>query len=364
MEKNTTFFKTALAVMFSLLSASTGLQFWNNYKQEDFEKTVNEQLKGKLSADATEIATLNTKLKNAISKMITHEEMQKRTDAILKRIGDSSESLQKHLDKTDAKIYSYSERVSNIETKLNGVSKVIIKNKRGEKIKVEPPKEDWEGVKPENFLTCFYHYDKKKCPRINYNWESSHKNKGNTVAKFDTQNLWLREEGDIKLNLAFKVNVVTYGEDQTKLGSGAIKNQAVFIQAGYIENGEFFALAEDTLEKGNPNLDPKFFSTPPKTTKTKSYGRFEPSYFVGVSSLPMENLDIGLIGGGTFVNFFDATLRLGGEIYISNENFGLGPHISYHYSFAGKFLNVAPSFSYLFSTEKNLFSFGLSFQIW
>ena len=71
-----------------------------------------------------------------------------------------------------------------------------------------------------------------------------------------------------------------------------------------------------------------------------------------------------LFGGGSFLNLYDAKLRLGGTGYISNSYFGIGPTISYHPKIAGKHFNFAPNISYLLSSDRDHLSLGLIFQVW
>jgi len=347
------------------LSISTALQFWNSYKQKELESTISKQLKGELSANAREISKLRTDIKTAQSKMLSYDDMQNRTEEIIQSIGESSQGLQKHLDSTDAKIISYQKRFSRIESRLeNGISKISGKVDR----KAPPPKptKEWKGISENDFLTCFHHYDPVKCPEISYSWNTSEQNKGKPIAGFKTDNLWLSKAGNIDLNLAFRVDVITYSEDQSKLGSGAVKNQGIYVKAGYLtQEGEFKTIAEDKLIEGDPNLDPKFFYVPTVPYgHSKKYGLFEPAYYVGLALLPMEEYDIGLIGGGSFVNVLDAKLRLGGIAYISNSYFGVGASLSYHPKIGGKYLNFAPNISYLFSAERNNLSLGMLFQVW
>ena len=348
------------------LFLSTALQFWNNYKQQKFESTIQQQLEGVLKGKAKEIAKLREDLNTAQSEMISYKEMESRTEQIISEIGSKTDALQRHLDDTDAKIISYSKRFSSIEKTLrSGKIRVKVDGKtKPEKIKA--PNQDWKGVDADDFLTCVHYYDPDKCPNISYSWATTFQNGGKPVGEFRTRNLWLSEEGLLDLNLAFRVDVITYGEDQDRLGSGAAQNQGVYIKAGYFsEDGSFVTLAEDKLIEGDPNLDPKFFYVPTVPYgHTKSYKRFEPAYYAGLGLLPTEEYDMGIQAGGSFVNLFDAKLRMGGVGYISNTYFGIGPSISYHPTIGGKHLNFAPNVSYLFSSQRNNLSLGLLFQVW
>lgn len=348
------------------LFLSTALQFWNNYKQQKFESTIQQQLQGVLKGNAQEIARIDGELKTAKSEMISYEQMEKRTNQIISAVGTQTQALEDHLKKTDAKILSYSSRFTAIEKTLKG-GKIKVRVEGREKPKeIKQPTQDWRGVDADDFLTCVHYYDPDKCPPISYTWAMQYQNKGKSIAQFTTRNLWLEEAGQLDLNLVFKVDVLTFGENPDSLGSGAVQNQGVYIKGGYFsEDGKFITIVEDKLIEGDPNLDPRFFYVPSVPYgHTKTYGTYEPAYYVGLGLLPTEEYDMGIQAGGSFVNLFDAKLRMGGVGYISNTHFGIGPSISYHPKIGGKHLNFAPNLSYLFSSVRNNLSLGLLFQVW
>ena len=348
------------------LFLSTGLQIWNNYKQQKLEDTISLQLEGVLTANATKISELQENINSAKSKMISYSDMENRTEDIISQIGNKTEALEKHLNETDSKILSYSQRFSRIEKTLKGgkIKVQITGQKTTEEIKA--PTSEWNGIDADDFLTCVHYYDPDKCPSISYSWETNYKNGGQPVGAFRTENLWLSDFGNLDLNLAFKIDVVTYGENQDSLGSGGVQNQGVYIKAGYFsESGEFITLVEDKMLEGDPNLDPKFFYVPTVPYgHSKKYKTFEPAYYAGLSTLPNQEYDMGVQVGGSFLNLLDAKLRMGGVGYISNTYFGAGLSISYHPKLGGKYLNFAPNVSYLFSSERNNLSLGLLFQVW
>ena len=348
------------------LFLSTALQFWNNYKQQKFESTIQLQLQGVLKGNAEKIARLDKELKTAKSEMISYKEMEKRTKQIISEVGTQTQALEDHLKETDAKILSYSSRFTEIEKTLHG-GKIKVRVEGREKPKeIKKPTQDWRGVDADDFLTCVHYYDPDKCPPISYTWAMEYQNKGKSIAQFTTRNLWLEEAGQLDLNLVFKVDVLTFGEDPDSLGSGAVQNQGVYIKGGYFsEDGKFVTLVEDKLIEGDPNLDPRFFYVPTVPYgHSKKYKRYEPSYYVGTSLLPTLGYDMGIQAGGSFVNLFEAKLRIGGVGYISKDYFGVGPSISYHPKIGGKYLNFAPNISYLVSSEKQALSLGLLFQVW
>ena len=87
-------------------------------------------------------------------------------------------------------------------------------------------------------------------------------------------------------------------------------------------------------------------------------------FYLGVGFLPNKSFEAGLSASASMFNTWEGQLRLGGQALISNEFFGIGPSVSYHYRMDGRYLNFAPNVSYLLSSNSQELTLGLSFQLW
>ena len=184
---------------------------------------------------------------------------------------------------------------------------------------------------------------------------------------FTSRNLWTGEGSGVDFNLAFKVVAITYGEDQSRLGSGAVQNQGIHIYGGYFdEQGKFISLPglESEMYSGDPNLDSKLIYVPKVDAKggRLTLKRFEPSLLVGST---YQWGEFGLSIGGSFINFGKGEYRLGGNLSIGESNQYLGLMGTWHPYIMGKNLNIAPGIGWVYGTDgSNTWSLGVHFQVW
>lgn len=310
-------------------------------EQDKAQQTIIEQLEGKLSATARQLASLNDELMLVNSKLITQDQMNSMSDELLQ----NHQELQKFMVDTKAELKSYSTRLAKISVQLKEGSK-----------RAELP-----SSAPSEFKDCMK--DPSSCKPLPIKWESEHKVDGKSILTFNTPNIWT-DGFSYDLNLAYNVEVITIGED---CDTGSMGNQGVYIKAGYFEdNGKFKAVGESKMMKGDRGLDPKFILTPNCGKKLELGGKqlFEPSIFGGVSYVYKS---MGIFGGVSFMNFLDkGNLRLGvGGNYNAKGHLSFGLVLNYYPVIVGKTLNVAPTIGIVWKDNLTpTYLLGLSFNIW
>jgi hypothetical protein len=352
--------KVALSVVASLLVASLSMTAWSSYKMNTFQDTLSRQLRGELSATAQALTRAQNELGTIKSEMVNQREMVKRSAEIISTLDQKTqESIDRFQRETGAKVDSISVRFTRMETRLErGIKKI-----GDQKKPVAPPPSDWKGVSKEDQRRCSSYPD--KCEPFKFSWESPFKVKGDPLALFSTPNIW-GEEFTLDLNLAFKVVVIGYGEDQSRLGSGAAQNQGIHIYAGYLDeqSGKFVAIAEQELLEGDPLLDPKMFYRPKVDPDkvVRGLDLIEPSLLVGVS---YQQNQTGLSVGASLLNFKKGEYRVGSNVSLTSEDSYLGAFLSYHPQLLEKSLNIAPSVGYMWNKDLNpTWSLALHFQVW
>lgn len=290
--------------------------------------------------------------------MLSADELERRSEDIISRLSSQTqEQLSRFREETNAQVDSIGVQISRL-----GVSLKRGKTTRGKtqpKEPTAPPPSTWEGFKIEHITWCEQHPE--TCDPFYFMWESEHEVKGSPIATFTTPNLW-GNDFQLKLNLAFRVTAVNFRESPTE---GVVQNQSIRVEAGYLdESGDFVALSETEMFKGDPNLSPEFFYQPSAPVQPKKKMRlFEPSVFLGVGWSPASN--VGLLAGGSFVNLREGEIRLGANALINTEYFGIGPQLSYHPKLLGKNLNIAPSLNALYGADNHFtWGIGILFQVW
>lgn len=353
-------YKVASVSLASLFALSMGANIWSVYKTSTFEATVQEQLEGKLSATATAISNLNEKVSTINSQMVSRDDLERRSDEIIRGLDEKTQRhIARYQSETGAKVDRIAVRFTRMETRLDkGISR--IGGKLDSQRKTPPPPTSWKGVSVEDQHRCSDHPE--RCEPFQFSWESPFKVSGSPLARFSSPNIWGGQFA-LDLNLAFKVVTIGYGEDQSQRGAGAVQNQGVHIYAGYVGDNGFVPIAEQTLLKGNPNLDPKMFYVPQgDVIKLKSLRLFEPSFLVGST---YQGGEFGLSLGGSLLNLAKGQYRLGGNVIITESLPYVGAFVSYHHRFLDKPLNLAPSFGWVLgSDQSNTWSLGLQFQVW
>jgi len=163
------------------------------------------------------------------------------------------------------------------------------------------------------------------------------------------------------------VVAINYGENQSRLGSGAVQNQGIHIYGGYFdEQGKFVALPglESELMSGDPNFDPLLLYIPKNDAVPQplTLRLFEPSLLVGST---YQGGEFGLSIGGSFINFSKGQYRLGANFALAESNQYLGLMGTWHPYIMGKNLNIAPGLGWVYGTDgSNTWSLGVHFQVW
>ena len=346
----------AMYVFLGLFSLSVVGQGWVAYKTSQLDSLIEEQLEGKLSATAREIVSLREEVKTARASLLKASEVQERASVLMEGMSAETRArIEAFIDETGAKIEDISVRFTSIETTLKRGSAT-----RGAKppTPTPPPPPEWKGVSAEDQKRCESYPE--KCAPFPFTWEANERVNGKSIGVFSTPNLW-GEEFSLRLNLAYRVQAITFR------GEGVVRNQGVYIQAGYFnDKKEFVMVAEDKLLSGDPNLDPQLFYTATTSTITpsvKSLRLLEPSALVGVN---WALGGFGLAFGASLLNLNEGRYRLGGNItLVSGGGVLAGVMGSYHPRILGKNINIAPSVGAAWDTQLTThLTLGLFFQVW
>lgn len=343
-----------------LLALSLANNAWMTYKMNQLDITIQKQMKGELSKEARLIAAFKAEVNTVKSEMLSKKELEKESSKIISDLDEKTQSaIKKYRDETGAEVKAISERVVGMEGRLKkGIGKIG----RAVEEKTAPPP-SWKGVDSLDITRCSDHPD--KCSPFKFSWESPYQVNGKPLAKFSSMNLW-KGLGGIDLNLAFKVVAITYGENQSRLGSGAVKNQGVHVLGGYLkEDGSFVAIPglESKLFNGDPNLDSKFIYIPEKDfEKTSTMKLFEPSLLVGST---YQSNEFGLSIGASLLNFKKGEYRIGANGVLTPSNVFIGAKATWHPYLLGKNLNIAPGLGWVLGSDgNNTWSLGVHFQVW
>lgn len=358
-------FKYALYGLVSLFLVSMGGNAWSVYKMTTMQDTITEQLEGKLTANALAIADkIDTELGTVKSQMVDRSQLDTFANEIIGELDTKTQkAIRKFTDETGAKVDSISKRFVRMEARLDqGISRIGKKVDRQRKTP-HPPK-SWKGVSRQDQTRCADHPE--RCEPFEFSWHSPFSLKGKPIYTFSSRNIW-GGKGSLDLNLAFKVVAITYGEDQSRLGSGAVQNQGIHVLGGYFdEQGEFVEIEglESKLLQGDKNLDPKLFYVPKVDPSNVRLGLslFEPSLLVGSTYQASE---FGLSIGGSFLNLRKGEYRLGANFSLTESNQYLGVMGTWHPYILGKNLNIAPGLGWVLGADgSNTWSLGVHFQVW
>lgn len=349
--------------LMSLFFLSVAGNAWTVYKATKMESTIEEQLKGKLSAAAKEISALNTKVGTIKSKMVKRDELDKFAEEVIGNLDEKTQSsIKEYMDKTGARIDDISERYIQMKGKLDkGIGRIGNRTNTERKPEPKPPK-SWKGVTRSDQYKCEDHPE--RCEPFKFRWESPFSFKGSPIYTFSSNNIW-EKKGKMSFNLAFKVVGITYREGNG-LGSGAVQNQGIHIMGGYIDKGKFVPIEgiESKLLHGDENLDSRIKYVPKVDIGTPKLGLslFEPSLLVGST---YQSGSFGLSIGSSLLNLYKGDYRLGANFILTEESPYLGATATWHPRIAGKNLNIAPGLGWVFDKDGNsTWSLGLHFQVW
>ena len=349
--------------LLSLFLISVGGNAWSVYKMQRMDATIQDQLAGILSDNATKIAQINTDLGTVKSQMVDRATLDRMSSEIISDLDSKTqESIRRFTSETGARVDAISQRFVRMEGRLNrGISSL----KRGRsRAPTPPPPQSWAGVSREDRHRCSDHPE--RCEPFEFSWHSPFSLNGRPIYTFTTKNLWSDLDTNIDFNLAFKVVAITYGEGEG-LSAGAVQNQGVHIYGGYFdERGKFVPLEglESVLMQGDENLDPKLIYIPKVSPTTVRLGltMFEPSLLVGST---YQQGEFGLSIGGSFINFAKGEYRLGANFALAESNQYLGLMGTWHPYIMGKNLNIAPGLGWVVGADgSNTWSLGVHFQVW
>lgn len=350
--------------LLSLFLISVGGNAWSVYKMQRMNDTIQAQMKGILDENQRKMSEINTALGTVQSQMVDRATLEAKASQI---IGDldtkTQDAISKYTSETGARVDAISKRFVRMESRLEaGITRI---GDRVDRQKTTPPPADWKGVSRQDQVRCADHPE--RCEPFQFSWHSPFSLKGKPVYSFTSRNLWSGEGSGVDFNLAFKVVAITYGENQDRLGSGAVQNQGIHIYGGYFDDqGNFVALEglESTLMEGDPNLDQKLIYVPKVDPSNVRLGLklFEPSLLVGST---YQEGEFGLSIGGSFINFAKGEYRLGGNFILAQSNQYLGLMGTWHPYIMGKSLNIAPGIGWVLGADgSNTWSLGVHFQVW
>ena len=352
--------------LLSLFLISVGGNAWSVYKMQRMDATIQDQLNGILTENARKIAAIDTTLGTVQSQMVDRATLEQRASEIVSGLDQKTQdAINRYTSETGAKVDAISRRFVRMETRLEaGVTRIGDSVQRQ---RTSPPPETWRGVSTQDQRWCADHPQDRRCQPFKFSWHSPFSLRGRPVYSFSSRNLWTGEGSGVDFNLAFKVVAINYGEDQSRLGSGAVQNQGIHIYGGYFdEQGKFVALPglESELLSGDPNLDPQLIYVPKVDAPTSrlTLSMFEPSLLVGST---YQGGEFGLSVGGSFINFSKGEYRLGGNFSIGESNQYLGLMGTWHPYIMGKNLNIAPGLGWVVGADgSNTWSLGVHFQVW
>lgn len=336
-------------------------QYSKSNIEDTLAQTVAEQLSGKLSENASLIASAREDIKQVRSRMVTHEELQESTSALTRDLSEQTRSsIGQYMKQTNARIDMVTRAFKRVEINLSkGSSRVGKPSKKPSK----PAPEEWGGLSAQELSWC--KDVPGKCAPFVYSWESEHRVNGKPVARFASDNLW-GDQTTLDLNLAFKVTALTYRADPNKPDDGLVRNQGIHLMAGYIdEKGDFVALAEDKILSTDPRFEGLSIYSPTQVYKANEIGLFDLSVLAGFGYVYQDGL--ALSAGTSLINLSKGRYRLGVRgIFTENRGLGAGAFASWHPAILGKEINLAPfvGYDYLFKDGFHAPSLGLYFKVW
>ena len=115
---------------------------WTVYKTTKMDSTIQEQLSGKLTQTAKDIASLNERVGTIKSKMVNRSELDSFADEVIGNLDEKTQSsIRRYMDKTGARIDDISERFVKMEGDLDkGIARIGGRTTRVREPKPKPPK--------------------------------------------------------------------------------------------------------------------------------------------------------------------------------------------------------------------------------
>lgn len=345
----------ALYAYLGLSGVLLGKQVFFPASEIEFEQIISEQLEGKLGPSARALSELNLKVNAVESRMVTHSELQERSKEIIGDLGAKTQrDIEEYMKRTNSKVDAVSRSVRTLTATVRKGRKITPKPDKP----VEPPPEEWEGITVDQIYWC--QSAPSTCALYPFVWETDGQVKGKPMARFSTTNIW-GSDFKVDLNLAFKVSSIMFREDPNSARSGAVRNQSIFISAGYFnERGEFVGVAESELLQDEDNY---LIHAP-----TKTLGGRDGLSLLDLSVLggPSFDGDFGVSVGGGVVNLLKGDLRFGGQAQISGNGLSAGPFVAYRLSLFKRRTNIAPFVGYTWNVSdlSPALNAGLYFIAW
>ena len=223
-------FKYTLYGLISLFLVSVGGNAWTIYKLNTMQTVIDKQLNGELSLEARILAGVDERLGTGNSKMVSRDELDKKTKEIISGLDKKTQSaINEVKSETGSQIDSISKRYFDFEGRVNrGISS--LKRKRDKRPPVPKPSKEWKGVSIDDQDKCSAHPE--RCEDFSYSWASPLTYKGKPIYSFSSRNLWSDDQNEIRLNLTYKLVAFTLREDQSRLGAGAVQNEGIVVSAG------------------------------------------------------------------------------------------------------------------------------------
>lgn len=349
----------AIYSFLGIYALSVGGQFWKNYQYSEIEARIQEQLEGRLDAQAQLLVQLDKKIGLTNAKMVDLDELERRTNQALSSLSeDTQERIRQYQRDTNAQVSNLSTRIRRVDAHITeGLADV------GQKVKVKtPPPKKWSGIKKEDVAWC--KEDPSKCDAFPIKWR--YPTRTNPVALFTSDNIFGKK---FELKTSYELRVTTVGFRDKK---GVVENQAIFFDIGYIDEKtkEFKKLQTFEIKHGDDTESDQFFHTPAYRGERKLEW-YEPTVLLGASFAPTltssSSLDFrtGLTVGGALLNFRGGEIRIGANGVISPDILGVGAFSSYHTKLFGKSFNLAPMLGVLL--DQNLqtsIQIGLVYQLY
>lgn len=349
----------AISVAYAL---NMGVQLWSNMQIAKIESRIQDQLQGKLDAQATALQEVMDEIGLAKAKMVSLSELEEKTQEAFKTLSEETQKkIQKYQEDTNAQVTSLSRRIRRVDAHLTeGFADV------GQRVeKKTPPPAKWKGVKKEDVSWC--KQDPSKCDPFPIKWR--YPTRENPVATFTSESIW-GKEFDLKLSLSFRVTTVGFRDKK-----GVVENQSIFFDVGYEDEktGEFKVLQNFTIKEGDGEETDVFFHTSAVNPDlfSNNLDLFEPTILLGASFAPTIvdnnslNFRTGLTIAGGLVNLRKGEIRIGANGVISTELLGAGAFASYHPVLFGKSFNLAPMMGVLLDSQlQTSMQVGLVYQLY
>jgi hypothetical protein len=332
---NAIYLQYALYAYLSFSSFLLVKQTFFTPSQADLEGIVAKQLRGQLKPSAELLTKLNETVNTMNSSMVTHDELESRASAIINDLDKATkDSVKGYMKETKSKVDAISRSIQRLNTTINKGKKVMPKPKKP----LEPPPDEWGGITVDQIYWC--QADPNSCAVYPFVWESAHQVNDKPLARFSTPNIF-GNDFKIDLNLAFKVDSIMYREDPKNADAGAIRNQSIFINAGYFnESGKFVGVAKAELIQDKDNY--LIHSPTSVIGERPELDYFDFSLLAG----PSYNGGFGLSVGGGIVNLLKSDLRIGGQVQLSDKGLDLGAFVAYRVKLLNRKSNIAPFVGY------------------